>query len=1516
MPEAMINPKLQQPTQAFIAEQLPGWLKNATQVQLSRLRACMSAHLHSQKSMAAFSRQLLSLDRFAAQRLELAMKQQLALDIDLTKLHWREQRRHFSVSPGQLPEDGDYFVTVPALQKLLQNFKEGETFYDQTALTDAATPPGEPERVVSQRIDDVVRLCRSVDVGKAYQDHLEQVFTDNFKRHLANDKRQELAVAVEIAAIKQQLTHSDVQMLRRVAQGKPQELPWDLELNMGALQLLGQPVDGAMAFELVGTPSGLPGLIFNRKRLLAVLLYLPDDPEQPLRRFDDWSLANQALVRSMRGAQFRRAIAHRIALHGQADYQVILGKRLLDSQPDLEPMRLVQSGEMFAGLAAGHVQRIKADAAFLAVPTAQADAKATAERLAKLQTAGLVLLNLAGLFVPGVGALLLADIARQLLSQVYEGVSDWAQGHQHEAVEHLLQVASTVATGAALAAGVQVLRSAFVEQLEPVVTETGERRLWQHDLQPYEERKTVPSMVALDNGLLTDRQAHWWRRNGVLYRVRQNTAGSWRLLHRDGPAVYGPVLQSNGERAWRLAFERPLEWQGTQMLLRRLWPEAEHLSAERITQILTVADVEEVYLRGLLVEGRPLPVRLRDTLERFAIDARVHVFFAQLGQGGMDAEALQWCVERLSLQGESLSAQIETIQASVEALRSPMFEHFANAYLTVNPLLATLKGSFAGLPDAYALDLLKNASVDVQQRMASESRVPLALAEQARGMLQEARLTRAREALYLRSSYHPDAVSLVFSLLRRQGLAPSEISLVLRDRSSTGPMLERLFPEQGRVERAAVMVWDGGGFELFDEMGRTSEIEVAPPHGLFEVLVACLPPPFLQRQGWAGEGAAERIRSSLQSALPRDRQALIRLLGWREARPVPPALNRLPDGRVGYLLSGRGVCARVHEQILRQRIRGLYPSFDEDAVERFLQLLLNQPGSVYGNLLRQEEEYRHLDESLQRWTHTVTGVDRGHRLAVADAFRRAWRLEGEEVVYSNGAPGGLRLSVLGVPAASLPALPVGTDFTHITDMALVGLRLEALPAGFLRSFPELRRLDLSNNALRAIPEDLDWLTQLRHLRLARNRIRMTASQVSTVAEMGRLRVLDLGHNTLGSISLRFNQLSRLRELRLHRAGLLAVPDGLEWCGLLEHADLRGNQISSLPQTLLDAPAALRHAIYVDGNPLSVADRERLYAPELANAHARDGHFAEAGESAMRARASWLETLAEPERASRADQWDALQRETGGTHFFALLAELTGSADFELAREDLSRRVWHMISVVSDDSRIREEVFERAADPRTCVDSVAHCFSQLEVRVQVEQMTSGRDPLATRDARLLLALRLFRLDQVQRFARSDVQGRLAAGYRVDEVEVSLAYRIGLARRLDLLGQPQTMAYHNVADVTQEHLEEAYRAVLNAETGDERIIYISQRDFWTPYLRARYSGAYARITDEFDSQLDALDAEKETLGSGAYVQRCEQLRQNREQALDALALALTRDELNMPLQGSSSGAVRHGSLPSAS
>jgi len=1493
MPQTETDTRVQNADAEFTAQRLPTWLKNASGLQIENLRAKVRAHLASQRRLSALTRQLQPLPTFAKHLLEPAIKARMGVTLDLDTALWREERRRLDISQGTIREFTSYFVRGPALQKLVQNFEEAESFFAHTAVVQAAQAGAQSEQVLCSDIDGLVSLCRSTDVGAAYQRHLAQVYTDDFERALAEDKRLELAVAAETASMKRQLTEHDLRMLQQAIRGVAVSHPRSRRVVVGGLKVLGCQLDGVLAFELLGSwelpshPIPLP------QATRGVLLYLPDDPQQPLRFFDDWSAANRGLVAALADDSFRQAFAQRTTLHDRVRYLTLLATRLGDDQPDLQPALVPGSPSAFRGLAAWHVQRVKRDASFLAVPTEQADAAAAARRQSELESAGLALLSLAGLFVPAIGALLLIDWGRQLLGHVYEGAKDWSQGHQHEALEHLLQLAASLAATGLVAGGVVAARSAFFDVLEPVTTEAGAQRLWRHDLQPYRQPAPSLPLVELDSGLYSDGHGHWWRDGQGYYRVAQDARGTWRLLHRERPDTFGPCLQGNGERAWRLALERPLEWEGEVELLSRCWPSARDLDSERVGQILKVADVDEAHLRGLLVEGRRLPVRLRDTLERFSVDARIQRFFQAAAPSEADTGIWHWCVDNLRLAGRVQDEQAASIHASAASLRPRLLEHFSTRYLVEDEALSLVQRDFPTLPDAYALEVLQPADEAMRLRMRTEARLPLALAERARSLLQEARLVRLREALYLRGSYRADAVELVFALLRHHGLGRSPFNLIVRDGSEFGPVLARLFPEASG-QPSLVLVWRQGAFDLYDEHGLHSELEVAEPQGIFEVLAACLPEAYRQRQGWLGEDAPARIRASMQAWVPAQRQGVLRLLGWREARTLPSALKRLADGRVGYLLSGRAASSVSSGQVLRQRIRSLYPGFNQHEVERFLQLLLRAPGSVYSGLLRMEQEYQRLDEHLQSWTAAVSGRARNARREVADAFRRAWRLEGEQVVDGSGEATGLRLSLVGWPVGELPTLPAGTDFAHVIELRLEGLRLEALPAAFLRSFPGVRSLNLSHNSLAALPDHLRGLPLLRHLNLRRNRIRVTANQSSALTELPQLRTLDLSENPLGAISLQFNQLSGLRDLRLFRCGLLRVPAGLEWLGMLEHVDLRNNLLSDLPETLLDAPEPLRRVIAVQGNALPAHVTERLYA--------QAPHVHVGGEAAetVDGKACWLATLEEADIEHSRRQWDALLQEPGSTAFFQLLDELTGSSDYRLVRTDLSRRVWAMIEALNQDTRMRQELFELAADPRTCVDSVASCFGHLEVRQQVLQATHGGDPLTTRDARLQLARRLFRLDRVEAFARQDFEARSQPGNgeAVDEVEVSLAYRTGLSVRLDLIGQPRTMQFRAIAGVTRHDLDRVYRAVQAAEASDELAVFISQRDFWLPVLRVQHAEAFEALEQQFDTRLQALDEGKEALGSAAYVQQANQIGKDRDAALEALALRLTREALLAP------------------
>jgi len=157
---------------------------------------------------------------------------------------------------------------------------------------------------------------------------------------------------------------------------------------------------------------------------------------------------------------------------------------------------------------------------------------------------------------------------------------------------------------------------------------------------------------------------------------------------------------------------------------------------------------------------------------------------------------------------------------------------------------------------------------------------------------------------------------------------------------------------------------------------------------------------------------------------------------------------------------------------------------------------------------------------------------------------------------------------------------------------------------------------------------------------------------------------------------------------------------------------------------------------------------------------------------------------------------------------------------------------------------------------------------------VAQAMRAEGEPAQQSALLELATGLFRLDQVEAQARLDIERRVAleedrlrgaglaeadaaqrARDSVDEIEVSLAYRIGLARVLSLPGQPKTMQFEALGGVNQQQLDNAAASVRWAESTDALVNYISDRDFWVKYLRARHDDEFVQIRQPFDEQMEA-------------------------------------------------------------
>ncbi|WP_332880169.1 NEL-type E3 ubiquitin ligase domain-containing protein [Pseudomonas sp. NMI795_08] len=276
------------------------------------------------------------------------------------------------------------------------------------------------------------------------------------------------------------------------------------------------------------------------------------------------------------------------------------------------------------------------------------------------------------------------------------------------------------------------------------------------------------------------------------------------------------------------------------------------------------------------------------------------------------------------------------------------------------------------------------------------------------------------------------------------------------------------------------------------------------------------------------------------------------------------------------------------------------------------------------------------------------------------------------------------------------------------------------------------------------------------------------------------------------------------------------------------------------------------------------------------------------------RESWLVRLDSDLQLPRRQLWSRLASEAGSEDFFQLLADLHDTEDYRLQRDEMSRRVWEVIEACAQNSELRERLFDMAMQPTSCADSIALTFSLLEVQSWVYLRTAGLSGQVAEPELLRLGRSLFRLDAVDRAAGEDIEQRIQARDDVDEVEVRLAYRVRLAETLGLPGQPTTMRYPVVAQVSGARLLQVRGQVLTAER-TQLAQSVAARSFWRDHLRQTYSVRFEALDQPFYLELEALDARLTSLPEGDYLAEVERIALRRDTAQANLFETLTQEAL---------------------
>lgn len=125
--------------------------------------------------------------------------------------------------------------------------------------------------------------------------------------------------------------------------------------------------------------------------------------------------------------------------------------------------------------------------------------------------------------------------------------------------------------------------------------------------------------------------------------------------------------------------------------------------------------------------------------------------------------------------------------------------------------------------------------------------------------------------------------------------------------------------------------------------------------------------------------------------------------------------------------------------------------------------------------------------------------------------------------------------------------------------------LEKLPeSNFLYWMPETRKLKLSENRIKKVPDDIQQMTKLEILELDTNRLQFIPH---TISKCSALQRLDLSNNNLEILPAELGDCGSLRYLRLHSNYLKMIPKTIGGCSKLEYIDISRNRLIELPDSI-------------------------------------------------------------------------------------------------------------------------------------------------------------------------------------------------------------------------------------------------------------------------------------------------------------------------------------------------------------
>ncbi|WEK29178.1 MAG: NEL-type E3 ubiquitin ligase domain-containing protein [Candidatus Pseudomonas phytovorans] len=1461
----------------LIADRLPAWMRQADTARMTLLCNALQSSVAARQRLSAELARLQGIDEFVGTRLQAALGERFGLTEGFGKLQFIEsfEKPLVGYAPVRVPLTVPEYYPIPLLEAALHNFTADQA-------RGKGQPPGHCLRdgtatcLARPSAVQFAALCRELDLGKAYQQYLQDALAPCAEPLLTVVTQRMLFDALK-ARLEGVLDEAELQMVIGLCRdGRPGRLQGNRVIAK-QLQVLGCQLQQIVVLDV--RDERLAPLFTSSRR---VLVYIPGDPMGPWSHHDSLAtFARKVLGQRLREGDYQTFFQRFVLRRDSQRFfsQVINGYHDLAIWANIDLDERMQAYEepLFFNLTAAGLAQIKLDAASIAMPVNQLDRKLQAENQQWLVMQAWTLLGIAGLFVTTIGVGLLAVTAFELLEEVYRAIEAWREDDVNAAAEHFRHVALGVASVAAVGAGAALVHRAWkgaapVDAMVSTQLEDGSTCLWDADITAF--RSDAPPNAATRDAQGVYRLADqtWIEMDGHHYPVHfRQSDQRWYLQTLRGHA---PLLHHNGAGAWRLACEQPAQWDDTHRMFRRLGGSFASLSDQSIDQVLAIHELGADQLRAWHVRDRVPDATVVDTVMRLQLASRIERLADRLraGQSATDVPVLQ----HLRLLDGAEGLEGEALGAFAWEQRRRLFEQMYDSMQdSDSSAVAILRRLFPSVHPRAAQALVQQASAADRERLSSTGRVPLRLAEAAHATARRIRLARVFEALQFDTPQTLDLARVVLEMVRH---LPAYRTLHELDARG----MEGLAQGRGRMS----LVHLNGRFAVLAGNGQM----LHEPGELFQVLADTCDP--AQHEGMQpGSTFVAQMRQAVQRVAQQYRADVERLLlvDTRNTWFNPP--RQLTDDRLGYPLSGRGSGQpRRLSRALQARLRKLYPEYTDAQLRSWIGQAPSSLTAIEQLLARLEGQLADLNRQLRTWVHQATDRDqRENRRFFRQALRDCWQRRSDGPQHSVVFNRDYRWSVYGARPGNLPELPATVRFEHVFVLSLRGMQVAQMPESFLAAFPNLRVLELPGNRLQRVPQALMQMPYLQCLDLFDNHITLDPGQSTVLASCERLSYLNLSHNPLGRL-FSLTGLTRLSELYLCGTRVAQLPNGLLEHAALRRVDLRDNLMTALPEHFYQSRIWREGDVRLRGNPLTEAEQARFSQAFRAALTPVEPA------AVVTTRLRWLDAVSAQQRGEMGACWDELEYLDGSADFFHLLGQLLHTADFQhsTGARYLAHRVLGMLQAMRSDVGLRAELFGNA-NQLTCRDSAALRFTDLELRLMAWHAQADALRGDRQHALLRLGRQLWRLEQVDRIALEDIQARLVTDPQLDQLEVLLGYRLALRDALELPVRTNSMTFVRLAGVQQPQVVRATAQVLGAETGQALAESLIDRDFWQTHLIQVSAARIDALNEPYHARLEALQ-EQRGRPEGERIDQMNALMHERQAAERELLLQLTLEALD--------------------